>query len=392
MIAWSRDCAPRRSRRRGRTRRARRTGSATGARCPYRSAATGRRRARTWSGWAGSSRRTRRRCPGGVVAVPVVPGPARRGHRDLLVEHAQRGLDVGVADRELAQPDQLLEPAVDDGALVQGGTAVAEVVADRRVRVTGLGQPDEVARGVRTGGGHRPGLDVPLEVVGGGLVEPGPGGVTVAGGNGRRGGQPGDLGRDRGRRVAGLLLPALDAVGRAVGDQEVRGRLDVALPQGGVTAEPGQVRHQDRIGGLVQLGAAGVRGGLAVEQRVARHRPVRQLLPVEQEPGRRPGRADVPVGQQPGERLVQVAGEHFTVGAEVRRLASGVHPRLHRLAPRAGQGRDDGAGERLVLARLQHVRRQVVRAAQVPRRRPQAGIVADPAAQVTRRSQAERMG
>ena len=95
----------------------------------------------------------------------------------------------------------------------------------------------------------------------------------------------------------------------------------------GVAAEPGQVGHQDRVGGLVELGAAGVRGGLAVQQRVARHRPVGQLLAVEQEQRGRPGRGDVAVGQQPGEGLVQVAGEHLAVGAEVGRLAVGRSPR-----------------------------------------------------------------
>ena len=75
---------------------------------------------------------------GGGVPVAVVAGPARRGHRDLLVEHGQRCLHVGVGDRKLAEPDQFLEAAVDYGALVHGGTAVAEAVADRRVRVTGL--------------------------------------------------------------------------------------------------------------------------------------------------------------------------------------------------------------------------------------------------------------
>src|SRR2546429_8276984 len=117
------------------------------------------------------------------------------------------------------------------GALVQGGAAVAEVVADGRVPVAGLGQPDEVARGVRAGGGHRPGLDAPLEVVGSGLVEPGAGGVAMAGSDGRRGGQPGDLGRDGGRGVTRLLLPALHAVRRPVRHQEVRSPLDMVLPQ-----------------------------------------------------------------------------------------------------------------------------------------------------------------
>src|SRR6202042_1816161 len=133
------------------------------------------------------------------------------------------------------------------------------------------------------------------EVVGSGLVELGPRRVAVAGGDRRGGGQPGDLGRDGGRRVAGLLFPALHAVRRPVGDQEVSGRADVVLPQLVVTAEPGLLRHQNRVGGFVHLQTAGVRGGLAVQQRVAGHRAGRELLLVEQEQRGRAGRGHVPV-------------------------------------------------------------------------------------------------
>ncbi len=224
------------------------------------------------------------------------------------------------------------------------------------------------ARRVRPGRGHVPGLDAALEVVGGRLVEPGPGLVAVLGGDGGRRGQPGDLGRDGRGRVAGLLLPPLVAVRGPVGDQEVGRRADVVGPQRGVPAQARLVVHQDRVGDLVQLEPAGVRGGLPVEQRVARHGAVRQLLAVEQEPDRVPCRGQVAVGQQAGEGLVQVAGEHLAVGAEVGRLAPGGGPGRHRLAPRAGQRGHDGAGEGLVLARLEHVRGQVVVLDQ-PRRR-----------------------
>ena len=93
------------------------------------------------------------------------------------------------------------------------------------VRIAGLGDADEVAGAVRAGAGgrHRPRLDVAREVVGGRLVEPGVGRVVVDRRDLRRGGQAGDLGRDRRRRVAALLLPALDAVRRTVGDEEVGG-------------------------------------------------------------------------------------------------------------------------------------------------------------------------
>ena len=56
-------------------------------------------------------------------------------------------------------------------------------------------------------------------------------------------------------------------------------------------------------------------------------------------------------------RLVEVAPEHLAVRAEVRvvRVAG-----RDRLAPRRREARDDRAGERLVLGRLDHVRAQVV--------------------------------
>ncbi len=335
-------------------------------------------------------------------AVPVIAGAAWCGHRDLLVQNAEGGLHVRVADRQLAEPDQLLEPAVDHGALVHGGAAVAEAVGDGGVRVAGLGQPDEVARRVGPAGGDRPGLDVALEVVRGRLVDLRPGEVAVLRGDGRGGGQPGDLGGDRGRGVAGLLLPPLHPERRPVRHQEVRGRPDVVLPQLGVPAQPGLPGHQDRVGRLVELGAAGVRCRLAVEQGVARHRPVRELLPVEQEQCRRARIRDVPVGQQPGERLVQVAGEHLAVGAEVGRLAVVEGPGGHRLPPGAGQRGHDRAGVGLVFAGLDHVRGQVVPRPQLRdpvgghackmRGRPaQPGVIAEPSGQVPAFDGAKRL-
>jgi hypothetical protein len=133
-----------------------------------------------------------------------------------------------------------------------------------------------------------------------------------------------------------------------------------SCPQRVVAAEPGQVGHQDRVGGLVELVAAGVRRGLAVEQRVARDLAGRQLLLVEQELGLGARGGQVAVGQEAGERLVGVAGEDLPVRAVVDRLAVHVLARVDRLAPRGRERGDDRAGERLVLAGLQHVRVEVV--------------------------------
>ncbi len=69
-------------------------------------------------------------------AVAVVAGAGRRGRAELLVEHRQRVLHVGVVRGQLAEPDQLLEAAVDDGALVDVDAAVAEAV-----EVSAFGSP-----------------------------------------------------------------------------------------------------------------------------------------------------------------------------------------------------------------------------------------------------------
>ena len=116
-----------------------------------------------------------------AVAVVAVPArPARRCRSDGGVDDGQRAGDVGVVGGEHAEPGQLQEAGVDDGALVERRPAVAEVVGDGRVRVAGLGQPDEVgAVGERAVGGDRPALDPALEVVGGGPVDARRGGVAV---------------------------------------------------------------------------------------------------------------------------------------------------------------------------------------------------------------------
>jgi hypothetical protein len=102
-----------------------------------------------------------------------------------------------------------------------------------------------------------------------------------------------------------------------VTDDEVRGRLDVVL----VERPPGEAdgeRHDERVGALVELRVERVRRGLAVRQAVARHRPVGQLLALEQELGHVARRRVVPGEEQRRPRLVEVAGEDLAVGAEVR--------------------------------------------------------------------------
>ena len=83
-------------------------------------------------------RHSRRRCSG-----------ASRGRSasSILIVASTIGSDsqdVGVVGRQLAEPDQLEEAGVDHRALVERRPAVADVVADRGVRIAGLRQPDEV--------------------------------------------------------------------------------------------------------------------------------------------------------------------------------------------------------------------------------------------------------
>ena len=87
--------------------------------------------------------------------------------------------------------------------------------------------------GQRAVGRDRPALDRALVVVGDAAPDARPtrGSPLSVGDVGGRD-QAGDLGGDRRRRVAALLLPALGAERRAVGDDEVRRRLDVVGVEG----------------------------------------------------------------------------------------------------------------------------------------------------------------
>ena len=121
------------------------------------------------------------------------------------------------------------------------------------------------------------------------------------------------------------------------------------------------VGHQKRVRRLVQLGAEGVGRGLAVDEAVARHRPVRLLLALEQEQGGSARRRQISDGHQARPDLVEVSGEHLAVGAEVG--VPWVAGR-DRLAPGRGHAGDDRAGEGLVFGGLQHVGVHEVRVAQ----------------------------
>src|SRR5215211_5432975 len=81
--------------------------------------------------------------PVAVVAVPA--RPVRRRRLDRRVDDLERTEDVRVVGPQQAEPDELEKPRIDDGALVERRPAVADVVGDRRIRVAGLREPDEVA-------------------------------------------------------------------------------------------------------------------------------------------------------------------------------------------------------------------------------------------------------
>ena len=270
-----------------------------------------------------------------VDAVAVEALPAGGGAADHLVDQRQGTGDRRIVGGQHAQPRQFQETGIQHGPLIGVRSAVAQVVADRGVRIAGLGQPDEerLAGVQRSAGRHGPGLDHPLVLIGGAAVDPRAGGVAVAVGDRTRRRQAGDLRRNGGRRIALLLLPALVPEGRAVRDHVVGGPLDVRQVER-VVGQPDGAGHQDRVGDLVELHPERIGRRFAVHQAVARHRPVGLLLPLEQEPDGVPRGRDVTGGDQPGERLVEVAGEDLAIGTEVGvgRVAG-----LHGLPPRAGQ-------------------------------------------------------
>ena len=147
-----------------------------------------------------------------AVAVAVVAVPARSAvgiGADRRVHDGQRCEDVRVVRGQLAEPGELEEPGVDHRALVERRPAVADVVRDRGVRIAGLGETDEVARCERAVGRHRPALDRALVVVGDAAPHGRRDGIVI--GVGEVGGrhQPGDLGRDRRRRVAAPAPPSV---------------------------------------------------------------------------------------------------------------------------------------------------------------------------------------
>ena len=165
--------------------------------------------------------------------------------------------------------------------------------------------------------------------------------------------EPGDLGRDRARRVALLVLPALLLGDRPVLDDEVGRLADVAPVARAVAPElPGE---HDRQADLVHLQPLPLRR--AVDLRVLRERAVVELLLVEQEVERGVGRGLVARRQQRRGDLVEVARPDEVVRRRARVV--GVDAQLAP-APRHRRRRDERARVVLVLVRLEHEQRGLV--------------------------------
>ncbi len=252
-----------------------------------------------------------------IVAV-AVPQHALRGlHPELGVHYLHGIAHRGVVGRLHAQPHQLKEARVHHAALVDGGPAVADGVAGGRVGVAVFRQPEEVRlRRVRAVRGHRPRLDLALPAIGHGQVTPGQGAAAVGRGDVRGADQPGDLGRDRGGRVAALILPALlRGPGRpvpagAVADEEVGRPPDVAPVRCVGAAE--LVIEQDGVGHLVQLKSG--EDGLSGQRGVRREGAVRLLLVMEEVLKCPHGGGAVAVGDERRRDLVGITGPHQVVG------------------------------------------------------------------------------
>ncbi len=239
--------------------------------------------------------------------------------------------------------------------------------------------------GQRTVGGDRPAFERALPVIG--SAQPDLGALRISVGIGNVGGsdQAGNFGGNRGRRITRLLLPALDAEGRAMADNEVCGGLNVVL----VEVRPGHtelVGHQNRVAGFVELRAERVGRQLAVDQAVARERAIRTLLVLEHKVDHVVGGLLVAVQQQTRPGFVDITGKNLAVRTEV--LVIGVSGG-DCLAPGRSQAGHQRPGEGLIFRSLEHIGAQIIfihqlvpllsgQAGELRRRRKQASIVSLP--------------
>ncbi len=189
----------------------------------------------------------------------------------------------------------------------------------------------------------------------------------------RRADQPRDHRRQRRRRVARVLLPALLLRHRRIAHQERRRALDkrkhVELAQPVQLPQP--PRQHDRKRHLIQLNARPVRR--SVDPEVLREAPIRPLR-TRQIHQRAPRRIDAPAGQQRRRRLHHVARPHQVIPAQIVVAL--------RRSPRNRRRRNERARVRLVLMRQQHILADPQQLPAVHRGRPPAAPAHPPAATV----------
>src|SRR5438876_788102 len=115
--------------------------------------------------------------------------------------------------------------------------------------------------------------------------------------------------------------------------------------------------HYDGVAALVELRIESIRRSHPVEQAIAGHRAVSQLLFIEQEGYSIARCCNVAVKQEASPCFIEIAREDFTIRAEIEIV--GVSCR-DSLSPWRGQARHYCAREGLIFGRLHYIRAQVV--------------------------------
>ena len=202
--------------REARARRARPTAPARDGRCPGRSAPTAVRRSR--------GRRSRRRCSG------ASPGPSPSCDLIVASTTGSDASDVGIGRRQQRRAGR----ARGSPASITARWSSVGPPLPTLYEIAAFGSPVFESRMKYRGPASGPfvvtvqPLIAPLPVVRDRRARPPPTAVSpFARASSRGGDEAGDLGGDRRRREAALLLPALDAERRPARGEEVRRRLDV---------------------------------------------------------------------------------------------------------------------------------------------------------------------
>src|SRR2546423_1750853 len=117
------------------------------------------------------------------------------------------------------------------------------------------------------------------------------------------------------------------------------------------------VSHNDGVAALVALRFESAGRGLPVEQAIAGHRAISQLLVIKQEVHSSARRRKVAVKQEASPRFIEVAREDFAVRAEEGIVGIS---RRDSLSPWRGKACYYGTGEGFILGCLHHVSAQVV--------------------------------